>query len=836
VAASIAGGDARDDSSLPTLNWTINTLASGASADLTFQAEVMESGDYVNTAEITALDQFDPDTANNQDSEAATPQQADLSLDKTVDNANPIVGETITFSINVANAGPDTATNVSVEDVLPDGYSYVAGSISGGDACDDSGAPTLTWSFDSLDAGSAVELTFDATVLATGDYANTAQVMAVDQYDPDSTPANDDGDQSEDDEDSQGIITREAADLSLVKTLDTATPDVGDTVTFTVSVANAGPDTANDVSIEDVLPDGYSYVAGSITGGDARDDTTAPTFTWTITSLEAGNSVDMTLQAVVLAGGDYINTAQVMTSDKYDPDSTPGNNDDTEDDQDTESLTPQSADLSLTKAVNNATPNMGKTVTFRITVANAGPDSATGVDVEDVLPDGYSYVAGSIAGGDSRSDASAPIMTWTINNLASGTSVDLTFRAVVLTSGSYINTAQVTACDQYDPDSTPGNNNGDEDDQDTESVTPQVADLSLDKKVDNTTPAVGETVTFTLTLANAGPHAAKGISVEDILPGGFSYVAGSMLGGSSRSDVSAPTLTWTVKSLAPATSVELSFQAVVLTEGDYENTAQVTASNQYDPDSIPGNDDGDQSEDDEDSVLVSNINLFDPPYGIKTVNDDGFPELEWGMVWINNGNTDSMRVGITDLIPEGTTYVEGSLACEARGSSETISCEYLSEDNVIIREGIIAADPGAGTEAEARNEVVITFRTSVQEGTDTAENQGAGFWDSNGDGELDASDDNIRNDTPVLSDDITTSPRPDPTVWRRDVPEEGGTLPRTGIDNRTKLLAMMSLLTIVAGLAFLLAGMLILLGNRRREEDQAPPVIGWETSRLPYDS
>ncbi len=726
------------------------------------------SGDYTNVASITASDQYDPDPGNNTDSETATPQQADLSLDKTVDNANPIVGETITFTITVSNDGPDAATGISVNDVIPDGYSYAAGSIAGGSTQDDSGAPTLTWTIDSLDSGSSVDLTFDATVLATGDYMNVAQVMAADQYDPDSAPANDDGDQSEDDEDAQGITTREAADLSLTKTLDGTTPDVGDTVTFTITVANAGPDTATNVSVEDILPDGYSYVAGSITGGDASDDTAAPTLTWSINSLAAGASTELTLQAEVLATGDYLNVAQVMASDQYDPDSTPGNNDDTEDDQDSESLTPQSADLSLAKTVNNTTPNVGKTVTFKVTVSNAGPDTATGVSVEDILPSGYSYVAGSIAGGDSRSDASAPTLTWTINNLAAGASADLTFRAMVLSSGSYVNTAQVTASDQYDPDSTPGNSIAGEDDQDTESVTPQVADLSLDKKVDNANPGVGETITFTLTLANAGPSTATGVSVRDVLPDGFTYVTGSMAGGSSRSDASAPTLTWTVNSLASGASVDLTFKATVLAAGDFVNVAQVMTSNQYDPDSTPGNDDGDQSEDDEDSVAVSNINLFDPPYGIKTVNDDGLPQLEWGLVWINSGNADSMRVRITDTIPAGTTYVEGSLAYEARGSSKTISCVYDPRDNKIVWEGTIAADPGARNEAEARNEVVITFRTTVNPDIDTAENQASGYWDRNGDGVLDNSDENVRDDTPVLSDDVTTTPSLDPTIWRRE--------------------------------------------------------------------
>ena len=80
-------------------------------------------------------------------------------------------------------------------------------------------------------------------------------------------------------------------------------------------------------------------------------------------------------------------------------------------------------------------------------------------------------------------------MTWTIATLALGASTDLTFTATVVAptgaAGEYVNVAEVTAADQFDPDSTPDNDDGDqsEDDEDNASVTPGQADLSLAKSV-----------------------------------------------------------------------------------------------------------------------------------------------------------------------------------------------------------------------------------------------------------------------------------------------------------------------------------------------------------------
>ena len=79
------------------------------------------------------------------------------------------------------------------------------------------------------------------------EYVNTAQISASDQSDPDSTPNNDDGDQSEDDEDNASVTPGGdlgEADLMLTKSVDNATPNIGESVTFTLTISNAGPDTA----------------------------------------------------------------------------------------------------------------------------------------------------------------------------------------------------------------------------------------------------------------------------------------------------------------------------------------------------------------------------------------------------------------------------------------------------------------------------------------------------------------------------------------------------------------------------------------------------------------
>ena len=84
----------------------------------------------------------------------------------------------------------------------------------------------------------------------------------------------------------------------------------------------------------------------------------------------------------------------------------------------------------------------------------------------------------------------------------------------VTTTGTKTNTAEVTAADQADTDSTPNNHVATEDDQASVTLTPPAIDLSVTKTVNNATPTVGSSVIFTVKVSNAGPSQATGVEVK----------------------------------------------------------------------------------------------------------------------------------------------------------------------------------------------------------------------------------------------------------------------------------------------------------------------------------
>jgi len=90
-------------------------------------------------------------------------------------------------------------------------------------------------------------------------------------------------------------------------------------------------------------------------------------------------------------------------------------------------------DLEIVKQVNDPAPNVGDVLTFTLKIVNNGPDTATNVQVTDIVPAGFSYVPASIAGGSSNNDGSpgGTGLVWNIVSLASGAVSVFTFQAEV---------------------------------------------------------------------------------------------------------------------------------------------------------------------------------------------------------------------------------------------------------------------------------------------------------------------------------------------------------------------------------------------------------------------
>ena len=396
-------------------------------------------------------------------------------------------------------------------------------------------------------------------------------------------------------------------------------------------------------------------------------------------------------------------------------------------------------DLSLIKTVSSSEPGLGSQTQFNITVLNAGPDDATGVEVTDLLPAGLSLVNSSATTGAYNESTGL----WTIGTVAAGSDETLTLTALVNATGKIINVAEVTAHDQADIDSIPGNGVADEDDQDMAMLTPQAIDISLEKTVDNATPNYGQEVTFSIVVRNDGPSDATGVQVLDKLPSGLELVRSETTAGLLNES----TGVWSVGALLVGQSESMELVARVVSHDLQINVAEVIAHDQRDIDSEPNN--HVPAEDDQDLAEViprEEIDLVLEKSDSPDSVDQG-AELVYTIDVRNDGPSPATGVVVTDNLPDEVTFVSASTSQGGFSQSGGVVTVNLGNLDVGASASIIitvrvneGVEGDIFNEAEVRgneNEVLLSNNRDEEITTvniEPASIAGTVFFDQNGNG------------------------------------------------------------------------------------------------------
>ena len=682
--------------------WNVGTLADGASATLDLVVTVQTDELVRNTAEVVDADQDDVDSTpanddatedDQDDAEVQVDPLVDLSLDKAVTTAPEYLGDTAVYRLTVSNAGPSEATEVEVTDHLPAGVRFVSASS------DDYDEATGIWTVGTIPAGSGqqLEITVEVTALTS---VNLAQITSQHESDLDSQPVEDPlngaNPPNQDDEDQAEISVEPLIDLSLSKTSSPASVSQLDDATFTITVRNDGPSTATGVAVTDQLPAGVELQDHTASQG-TYDPATG---IWTVGTIDVGDEATLELEVKVTGSGPITNTAQVTGANEDDLDSTPANGVPAEDDQDSTVLSSDPViDLAVEKEASASAVNVGDEVTYTVTVSNDGPSNATGVVVHDELPSGLGHVSNDPSAGEWDPETG----DWEIGDLDVGDSVTLTVVAEVQEPGATTNAAEVTEADQDDVDSEPAEgpldaaNPPDQDDEAVAVVTGVQVDLELDIEADATLVNVGDQVTYTITLTNQGPSAATGVTVAGPLPAGLTFVGSDPEVGT----YDPATGIWTVGSLGVGETVTLQLIANVDQAGAITTIAQVAQAAEPDIDSVPGNDDA--TEDDQDEVAITGV-LADLSL-TKTISNPTpalGSQVDYTITVRNDGPSDATGVLVTDPLPDGLELID---AQPGQGTFDAATGEWNVGD---------LADQGSA-------ELVLTVRvTAIGTTTNTA--------------------------------------------------------------------------------------------------------------------
>ncbi len=420
VATSIAGGDSQNESD-PTgvgLLWTINSLPVSGTATVSFQATINPSGVYSNTAAIggPGVTAVDPPGADGPTVVLLLGNAAPVITQPATDPALITIPENSTVVTDV-----NTTDDMGVE-----------------------GNGTLTYTISGPDAGSfAIDANGNLSFTTAPDFEAPGDVDADNVY-------------------SVTVMVADSGGLTDTVGIAVTVSDVADTPDLAVDVGAPTPDLVAGVtsSIPVTVSNlGLAAETGPITATvTLTNGLTAPASYsengWSCTT--SGVTVSCVNSGPLNAGG-ASSFALPVTPDESTigtlpgplavtvapTDVNPGNNGPTPVPI-TEPVA-RDAQIAVAKWVDNPNPVVGEQITFTIVVTNSGPSGAVNVAITDVVQSGFSYVATSIAGGDSQneSDPTGVGLLWTINSLPVSGTATVSFQATVNPSGVYSNTAAV---------------------------------------------------------------------------------------------------------------------------------------------------------------------------------------------------------------------------------------------------------------------------------------------------------------------------------------------------------------------------------------------------------
>lgn len=466
-------------------------------------------------------------------------------ITKSVDKAFANIGDVITYSLAIPNGNGGVLSNVKIQDAIPNGTTFVAGSLTATNGTVVGTDPSLGVIVNGIPANTQATVSWKVLVTAMpvpNPIPNTATMI-----EPTGTTVIS----------NQVTTLVNHAAIVTTKTVDVAFAETDQILTYTITLQNTGNVAANNVVITDNIPANTTFVAGSVTGATG----TPPTLN--VASIPAGDVVVVTFKVKVSSTIpttnpiiNIANTAFTYTVDPAIPNGASGTSP-----SNPAATQVNDANITTSKTVDKDFANVGDTITYTITVTNSGNVAANNAVLLDALPVGTTFVPGSLTG------ATGTPPTLVLNApVPAGGSVIVTYKvlvgAMVPNPNPVENSAQAAFTYTVDP-AQPNDAKGTSY-SNIVGTEVNTAKLVLVKQVDKQIAYLGDVLTYQIAVTNTGNTPANNVVITDLLATGFTYVPGS-LAVSVPATGDPTTAIALTNPLLPGETVAISFQATVTT-------------------------------------------------------------------------------------------------------------------------------------------------------------------------------------------------------------------------------------------------------------------------------
>ncbi|MDA1568404.1 DUF11 domain-containing protein, partial [Bacillus cereus] len=575
---------------------------------------------------------------------------------KSVNKSVAAIGDILTYTVTIPNTGLLPANNAIFIDSLPNGTSFIPGTVTVDNVPQTNANPAAGISLGTINNGASRIVTFQATVVSLpsqNPISNTANITF--QYTPiaGGTTFN-------------GLATSNSAgtqinlaDINGTKSVNKLFTDIGETLTYSIALANIGNIAATNVIYTDPIPSGTTFIPGSVTVNGVTQAGANPANGIQIGSIAANSTTTISFQVLVPS---IPQTNPILNSGTTTYQYIPVPNQPAVSGTDTTNIVStqvNNATVTMTKAVDKNFADIGDTLTYTVSFTGTGNTNANNVIFTDVIPTGTTFVLNSLTIDGTTQVGANPATGVNIGSITSGTTKNVAFQVVINTiPTSNVVSNGSSASYQYtvNPSQSPVTKN-----ISSNLVSTQInnANVTLTKSTNKQFATIGETISYTILITNSGNAAANNVQLTDPLPNGTILTPGTVtLNGVLQNVDSLVALP--IGTIPGGATFTLSFQVTVINitaQNPIINNAFASYIYTVNP-SLPPTSKTANSNSVTSTIRLANLHVN------KSV-DKTFAEvgdvLTYTFALTNDGNVAANNILLSDSIANGTAFVPNSV-------------------------------------------------------------------------------------------------------------------------------------------------------------------------------
>ncbi|MGX5675833.1 DUF7507 domain-containing protein [Bacillus toyonensis] len=586
----------------------------------------------------------------------------EIALVKSVDKTFATIGDTISYTITLSNPGNVTSQNIIFTDILPDGTTFISGTLTNDSGTQQIGNPASGIQIENINPSGTAIITLNVLVTnipSINPISNFSSVQFAHVIDP-SQPA-----VSQTNVSNTVSTTINSAILTTQKSVDKSIISVRDTLTYTTTITNTGNTPATNITFTSAIPPSTTFIPDSVTINGIQQLGAQPALGVNIPNIAPGETVTVTFQVNVISvppSSSIMGNDTILYSYTVDPNGTPATTStSTSTSTSTNIVTNPVLDAMITmiKSVDQTLVTLGDTITYTTILTNNGNTNATNITFTDLIPDGTTFITDSVTIDGITQIGLNPNTGITIGAIAPSSSISIAFQ-VTATSTPVQNPIANSATASYtfiaDPNAPIVSRNVT---SNTTFTTINTATILSLKQVDKSFSRIGDTLTYTVTLTNNGNSSAQNVIFTDTIPSGTTFIANTFsINGIPQSGAD-PSNGVNIGPITAGTTVNVSFQVNVISLPT-ENPIVNFSSTSYQLVSPP---DAETSISNPVSTQIKEAILSMTKNESVSFADIG--QTAFYTTSISNvGNTDATNIVFTDVLPSGLTFVPNTLTVD----------------------------------------------------------------------------------------------------------------------------------------------------------------------------